>query len=178
MQNNTMRLVLSLVLIGLLLILLVATLCLFSEIPLNLRQRFFKLKKLVKNHRNITQQIEEEIRVHGLSSVDQWTKMRESEPDWGDLRTTSVLYFATELLFVCSITLVSLEIILLDANISYLSNCFLSACASAWLSLFVGSFLKQSLKPSVMISISLGLGLISTLFMLDYASTDTMAERK
>ena len=65
-----MRLVLSLVLIGLLLILLAITLCLFSEIPLSMRQRFLQLKKLLKNRRNVTQQIEEEIKVHGLSSVD------------------------------------------------------------------------------------------------------------
>ena len=105
--------------------------------------------------------------------------MREIEPDKGDLKTTSALFFASELFFFSAITLVCLEIILLEVNISYISNCFLSASAAAWTSLLAGYLVKSRGADSrLIVSISLILGLISALIMLDYASTDTMTERK
>ena len=68
--------------------------------------------------------------------------MKESEPDRGDLKTTSALFFASELFFFSAITLVCLEIILLEVNISYISNCFLSANAASWTSLLVAYLIK------------------------------------
>ena len=101
--------------------------------------------------------------------------MKDIEPNAVDVRATLQLNFTISLMYSVPVTLVGLQIVVLDASFKNISTCFLFAMIFACVGAAVR--LLKIERPVTLISAGLGLGLLSALAMMDYRETNTMSEK-
>ena len=147
----------------------------FNEIPHSERQQYRRVKQKLKQLTKQRELVAREVQDHALACYEEWNRMKDSEPNAADVRATLQLNFTMSLMYSLPVTLVGLQIVVLEADFTDISTCFLLA---ALVSLLGGAVRVLKIqRPATLISTGLFLGLASALVMMDYRDTDTAAER-
>ena len=82
------------------------------------------------------------------------------------------------MMYSIPVTVVGLQLLLMETELSWVSTCFIVAMMNAWLAFFISRCLLTRLKPSVLIICGLLACLISSLLMIDYKAANTLAEKR
>ena len=82
------------------------------------------------------------------------------------------------LVFALPVTVVGLQMILLQADLSQISTSFTVATGTAWLAFVLAKYMQECGKPSTLISCGLLVGLCSAFFLIDYKGSNTTFEKR
>ena len=72
----------------------------------------------------------EQIEAHTLSGTEEWMQMKEGPPNKTDVRATLQLNFVTAMMFSLPVTVVGLQLVLMETDLTAISTSFLVACAN------------------------------------------------
>ena len=125
--NPTMRTASAVTQIGACLLILICSILMFNEIPHSERQQYRRVKQKLKQLTKQRELVAREVQDHALACYEEWNRMKDSEPNAADVRATLQLNFTMSLMYSLPVTLVGLQIVVLEADFTDISTCFLLA---------------------------------------------------